>query len=101
MSNVKRDITALLREDQHQNVAESHSGLRVVEIDWRTDPRWEAFISAQPNSMIYQHPAWLQVLEEAYSYHSASLACEDTNGELRAILPLCYMEGLFTGRRLV
>lgn len=97
---MKRDNTAVLREDRSQDVAEASSSLRVVEIDWRTDPRWEAFISAQPNSMIYQHPAWLQVLEEAYGYRPASLACEDASGELRGILPLFYMQGLFTGRRL-
>ncbi len=97
---MKQDIPAVLRGDRHQRVGESRPGLCVVEIDWRSDPRWEAFICAQPDSMLYQHPAWLQVLEEAYGYHSASLVCEDANGELRGILPLCYMRGLLTGRRL-
>lgn len=97
---MERDITTVLRNNQHQGVAESRSDLRVVEIDWRTDPRWGQFISTQPDSLIYHHPAWLQVLEEAYGYKPVHLACEDAQGQIHGVLPLFYMRGLFTGRRL-
>ena len=88
-----------LTGDQHHNVAEAVSTLRVVEVDFQTDPRWEALVTTLPNGLIYHHPAWLQVLEEAFDYKPANLACEDANGQLRGILPLLYKRGLFTGRQ--
>ncbi len=85
--------------DQSHDLAEPVSTLRAIELDSQTDPRWEALVSDLPNGLIYHHPAWLQVLEEAYGYKPVNLACEDANGQLRGILPLFYMRGLFTGRR--
>jgi len=96
---VKQDPTAVVREDQNHGFAESISALHVVEIDPEADPRWEALVTMLPNGLVYHHPAWLKVLEEAYGYKPVSLACEDINGELRGILPLFYMRGMFTGRR--
>jgi hypothetical protein len=49
-------------------------------------------------SVIYQHPVWLAVLEEAYGYKPMHLACEDASGTLRGLLPLFYRRGLRTGR---
>ena len=85
--------------DQHHTVAEAVSTLRVVEVDAQNDPRWEALVTALPDGVIYHHPAWLRVLEEAYGYKPVHLACEDTNGQLRGVLPLFYKHGLFTGRQ--
>src|SRR2546426_6424369 len=85
--------------DERHGVVEVDSSLRVVEIDPQTDPRWEALVTTLPNGLIYHHPAWLQVLEEAYGYKPVNLACEDSNGQLRGVLPLFYTRGLFTGRR--
>jgi CelD/BcsL family acetyltransferase involved in cellulose biosynthesis len=73
---------------------------RVVEVDCRTDPRWEAFVASHPDGSIYQHPAWLEVLERAYGYRPINLACEDEQGRLRGVLPLCRTRGLVTGRGL-
>jgi hypothetical protein len=84
---------------QSHGFSEPVSTLRVIEIDPQTDPRWEALVSSLPNGQIYHHPAWLKVLEEAFSYKPINLACEDAKGQLRGILPLFYMRGLFTGRR--
>ncbi len=78
---------------------EAASTLRAIELDPHTDPRWEALVSSLPHGQIYHHPAWLQVLEDACGYRPANLACEDANGQLRGVLPLFYMRGLFTGRR--
>ena len=85
---------------QSLDFAESVSTLRVIEIDSQTDPRWEAFVSTSPRGLIYHHPAWLQVLQEAYGYKPAHIACEDANGQLRGILPLFSMRGLLSGHRL-
>lgn len=73
--------------------------LRVREIDPQADPRWEAFVAGHPDGLIYHHPAWLKVIEEAYGYRPASLACEDSHGELRGVLPLFYSHRVLTGRR--
>ena len=73
--------------------------IHTVEIDCQTDPRWEAFVTTVPQALIYHHPAWLQVLEEAFGYTPVNLACEDADGRLLGILPLFYTRGLLTGHR--
>ncbi len=83
---------------QSRDFAGSVSTLRVIEIDPQNDLRWEALVNSLPNGQIYHHPAWLKVLEEAFSYKPVNLACEDANGQLRGILPLFYMRGVFSGR---
>jgi CelD/BcsL family acetyltransferase involved in cellulose biosynthesis len=88
-----------MNKDRSHDFTKPPSTLRVVEVDFQNDPRWEALVTALPNSLIYHHPAWLQVLEESYGYKPVNLACEDANGKLRGVLPLFYMRGLFTGRR--
>jgi CelD/BcsL family acetyltransferase involved in cellulose biosynthesis len=81
--------------------------LKVVEVDARTDPRWEAFVAAHPGGLVYHHPLWLQVLEHEYGRKPICLACEDTLGHIRGVLPLLTTGGLpfkrggeLTGRRL-
>jgi Acetyltransferase (GNAT) domain len=74
------------------------SSLRIVELDPQTDPRWEALMNRLPMSVIYQHPAWLSVLEETYGYRPMHLACEDVSGQVRGVMPLFYRRGWRTGR---
>jgi hypothetical protein len=85
----------------------SQTALRVLEVDFREDPRWNEFISAHPDALIYHHPGWLSALEAEYHQKCVSLACEDADGRFCAILPLFYTKGLplniggmATGRRL-
>ena len=40
--------------------------MRVVEVDPQTDPRWEAFVAAHPDGLVYHHPAWLQALQPTW-----------------------------------
>lgn len=88
-----------MKGHQCSDCAASTSTLRVIEVNAQTDPRWEALVQVLPHSLIYHHPAWLQVLEEAYGYKPVNLACEDATGELRGILPLFYSRGLLSGSR--
>lgn len=88
-------------------IPDSDQCLRVIEIDHRVDPRWEAFMSTHPEGLIYHHSAWLQTLEQEYGRSSVALACEGDDGLLRGILPLLRTRGLpfqiggqRTGRRL-
>lgn len=73
----------------------------VIKVNRQIDSRWEEFVSAHPDALIYHHPAWLKVLEEAYGYEPVNLVCEGPGGQLRGVLPLSYTRGLVTGRRLV
>src|SRR5438552_9469889 len=86
-------------EQRHRIMVEVDASLRIVEIDPQTDRRWEALLTKLPDSLIYHHPAWLRVLEEACGFQPVNLACEDAYGQVRGILPLYYARGLFTGRR--
>jgi CelD/BcsL family acetyltransferase involved in cellulose biosynthesis len=72
----------------------------VIEIDPRTDYRWGAFVEAHPEGMVYHHPLWLQVIEEAYGHKPLCLASERSDGALDGVLPLFRTRGLLTGRRL-
>jgi GNAT acetyltransferase-like protein len=88
-----------MKSEQHLDPAATDSSLQVIEIDAITDPRWEALIGTLPGSLIYQHPAWLGILEEAFRYKPVHLACVNGNGQLEGILPLYYLQGILTGRR--
>jgi len=67
--------------------------LRGVEVNFRDDPRWGEFVSSHPEALIYHHPSYLAALEREYGQKCRALACEDSNGQLRAILPLFYSKG--------
>ena len=67
---------------------------KVVEIDFRWDRRWKDFVALHPDALIYHHPNWLAALEAEFGQKCVSLACEDSDGELRAILPLLRTKGL-------
>ena len=86
---------------------ESVENLRIAEIDFRKDPRWEQFLASRPEALIFHHPSWLEALEREYRSQCIGLACEDTGGNLVGILPLMKTKGLptnlagqQTGRRL-
>ena len=68
--------------------------LRVFKINPTTDPRWQAFVAEHPDGSIYHHPAWISVVEGEYGQMSEHLACEDGDGQLKAILPLLHTRGL-------
>ncbi|MDQ3855903.1 MAG: GNAT family N-acetyltransferase [Chloroflexota bacterium] len=74
--------------------------LRVARLDPHADPRYGAFVATQPDALIYHHPRWLQVLEQAYGYQPAILACEDAHGGLHGVLPLFHTRGIISGDRL-
>lgn len=68
--------------------------LRVVGVDVRSDSRWEGFLERHPDAVIYHHPGWLFALEAEYGRRCITLACEDTAGRLRGVLPLMSTCGL-------
>ena len=87
--------------------SERASQLRVVELEPRSDPRWEAFLGTHPDALVYHHSAWLDALSREYGEEPLGLACEDERGDLRGVLPLFRARGLpvrvggqVNGRRL-
>jgi hypothetical protein len=99
--------TQALNERAKLDGQRNPSGLRVIELDIRSDSRWERFVDSHPDATIFHHPLWLQVLEREYDRRRITLACEDRQGNLQAILPLLVTRGLplgiggnLVGRRL-
>jgi hypothetical protein len=72
----------------------------VIEVDPRTDTRWDAFVCAHPDGLVYHRSLWLQVIEHAYGHEPRCLACEGPDGSFHGVLPLFHTHGLLTGRRL-
>jgi hypothetical protein len=68
--------------------------LRVVQLHRDDEDRWQRFVSAHPEGLIYHHPAWLHALTREYQNQSVVLACEDQNGSLHGVLPLMMTSGL-------
>ena len=67
---------------------------RLVEIDFRTDDRWDAFVASHPGGLVFHHSAWLQTLAAETGRSPFALAVESAQGQLRGVLPLCETRGL-------
>ena len=67
--------------------------LRTVEIDVHGDARWREFVAHHAEGLIYHHPNWLAAIAREYGQKCRGLACEDSEGNVRAILPLLYTPG--------
>lgn len=65
------------------------------------DERWLAFAASKPQATIFHHPAWLNVLAEAYGYRPLVVAVCDAAGQITAGLPLMKIHSLVRGRRWV
>ena len=80
--------------------------LRVVEVNPSTDPRWDAYVEAHPEALVYQHSAYLRALEREYGTRVVSLASETRDGRIVGLLPLMWTRGVpfargpLAGRRL-
>src|SRR5690242_514323 len=82
------------------SVMHAPAATRVIELDPRRDGRWAAFVNSRRDALVYQHPAWLRVLEQTYGGEPIVFACEEPDGSLSGILPLFYTRGILTGCRL-
>lgn len=65
------------------------------------DMRWQKLVGSDPESNIFHHPAWAQVLSECYGYPSFVFAELDENAELTAGIPVMLVDSWLTGRRWV
>jgi Acetyltransferase (GNAT) domain len=69
----------------------------IVEIDFKSDPRWDGFVADHPDGLVYHHSRWLGALEREYGQTALALAYEDADHQLRGVLPLMYTRGLPLG----
>ena len=67
--------------------------LRVIEAEYRHDPRWIELSASHPEGLIFHHPGWLYALESEYGQKCTALACEDADGKFQGILPLFGTRG--------
>jgi CelD/BcsL family acetyltransferase involved in cellulose biosynthesis len=70
---------------------------RIIRVDSRIDSRWEAYVAAHPDGLVYHHPRWLEAIAQAYGGEPVTFAYETRDRQLRGILPLLYKRGLLNG----
>ena len=74
----------------------------LAELDPRTDPRWDEFVTSHPEGTVYHHSAWTQVLAETYGHTPLYLGLVSEDGRrLTGALPFLFISSVITGRRLV
>ncbi len=88
------EITNAEKPDEAPIKQATQYPLRVLEADFRKDPRWVDFLSSHPDGLIYHHPGWLAGLEAEYGLRCTALACEGLDGRFEAILPLLSTRGI-------
>ncbi|TMF14266.1 MAG: GNAT family N-acetyltransferase [Chloroflexi bacterium] len=81
-----------------QRIATAAPTLELAAID---DPRWTAFIESQPDATLFHHPAWVQVLAEAYGYHAFLIVHSDEDGNIVAGMPVLDVRNALRGRRQI
>lgn len=74
--------------------------MHVDSIDPHSDKRWFAYVQDHPDGMIFHHPRWMRVLEQAYGYRQASVACFDGD-RIVGLVPLLEIRSAVTGSRAV
>jgi len=73
----------------------------VHEIDPLTDPRWAAFVSADPAASVFHSAPWLEALHRTYAYQPVAYTTAPPGRPLQDALVLCRIGSWVTGRRLV
>jgi Acetyltransferase (GNAT) domain len=70
-----------------------------LQVDPRTDPRWDAYVRAHPAATVYHLGAWAEILHGAYGFEPRYLALEG-EGHVRGVIPLMRKKGLVSDARL-
>jgi CelD/BcsL family acetyltransferase involved in cellulose biosynthesis len=78
-------------------LAVARSALSVLSTD---DARWLPFLASQPEATVFHHPAWSDLLEDAYG-HRTQLLVETNGDDIIAGMPLTEIQGAFSERRFV
>ncbi|MEA2149155.1 MAG: hypothetical protein QOD69_985 [Solirubrobacteraceae bacterium] len=70
----------------------------VRDIDPSRDPRWDAYVAAHPDGVVYHGAGWLRALQREYGRVPVALAVEGRDGALHGVLALMATSGLPFGR---
>jgi hypothetical protein len=72
---------------------------RVIDIDPRVDPRWDAYVRSHPDATAFHLADWGRILHRAYGYRPAYIALQEPSGALAGVLPLFLTRGVVSRRR--
>jgi CelD/BcsL family acetyltransferase involved in cellulose biosynthesis len=78
---------------------EPKTATSVIEIDPRTDRRWDEYVRSHPDATAFHLPDWAHILSRAYGYRPACIALEDATGALAGALPLFLTRGVMSRKR--
>jgi hypothetical protein len=68
--------------------------LRVEAVDPVRDPRWDGYVCAHPDSLLYHRSGWLVALTAECPTEVVGLICTDQFGAVRGVLALVETRGL-------
>lgn len=63
-------------------------------VDASADARWDAYVAAHPEAVVYHHSAWLRTLSREYGRQPLALVAEDATGAITGLLPLMATRGM-------
>jgi CelD/BcsL family acetyltransferase involved in cellulose biosynthesis len=63
------------------------------------DQRWKSYIEFNAQATIFHHPAWIQLVFECYDQKSFIIAVVDSDGKIRAGVPMVNVQSYLTGHR--
>lgn len=69
-------------------------GPLVRAVDASADQRWDAYVSAHPEGLVYHSSGWLRTLAREYGQRPLTLVAEDAAGTVTGVLPLMATRGL-------
>ncbi len=75
--------------------------LKVTPIDPGKDKRWDDFVINHPESTIYHHSSWAEVIRTVYGHELIYLALENDKKEVQGIAPFILIKSCLTGKRVV
>ena len=74
------------------------SEVRILEPD--EIERWDRFVASHELATIYHTFLWRKIIENVYGHQPVYLISEEQDGNITAGLPLFFIKGKITGRRL-
>jgi CelD/BcsL family acetyltransferase involved in cellulose biosynthesis len=82
-------------------MVEQLSPSEIISILPITDNRWMEYISKNPQSNIFHHPAWSQLLAKCYGFNSRLFITCDTKDNILAGLPVMMIHSILNGPKWV
>ena len=94
------EVNREMVKNTHTEVAIGELRMRATTIDPISDNRWDDFVMRHPESTIFHHSAWAQVLRDRYRCSPTYYVLENERGEISAAAPFFQIQSPLTGKRL-